>query len=51
MELNDNASELKDDIGDVLVTITPEMCLQVMLCVWRHLQRCVQSGGQYFEKL
>ena len=27
------------------------MCLKVMLSVWRRLQLCVQSGGQYFESL
>ena len=51
MELNDNVSELKDSIGEVLVTITPEMCRQVMLSVRRPLQLCVQSGCQYLEQL
>ena len=51
MELNDNVSELKDSIGEVLVTITPEMGRQVMLIVRRRLPLCVQSGGQYFENL
>ena len=32
MELND-VIELKDSIGEVPVTITPEMCCQVMLSV------------------
>ena len=51
MELNDNVSELKDSIGQVLVTITPEMCLQIMLSLPRRLQLCVQSVGQYFQNL
>ena len=46
MELNDNISELKDSIAEVLVTITPEMCLQIMLSARRRLQLCVQSAGQ-----
>ena len=51
MELSDNVNELKDSIGEILANITPEMCRQVMLSVWRSLQLCVQSGGQYFENL
>ena len=51
MELNDDISELKDGIGEALVTITTEMCRQVMLSMRRRLQSCVQSGGQYFENL
>ena len=51
MELNDDISELKDSIGEVLVTITPEMCRQAMLSMRRGLQPCVQSGGQYLENL
>ena len=31
MELNNDISELEDSIGEVLVTITPEMFRQVML--------------------
>ena len=31
MELNDDIIELKDSFGEVLVTITPEMCRKVML--------------------
>ena len=45
MEMNDDISELKDSIGQVLVTITPEMCRQIMLSLPRRLQLCVQSGG------
>ena len=51
MELNDDISELKDSIEEVLVIITPEMCRHVMLSVRRCLELCVQSGGQYFEDL
>ena len=28
MEFNDDTSELKDSIGEALVTFTPKMCLQ-----------------------
>ena len=38
LELNDNVSDLKDSIGVVLVTITPEIFRQVMLSVRRLLQ-------------
>ena len=38
MELNDSVSELKDSIGEVLVTITPEIFRQVMLSMRRLLQ-------------
>ena len=41
MELNDDISELKDSIGKVLVTITPEICHQAMLSKQRRLQLCV----------
>ena len=51
MELNGNVSELEDSINEVLVTITPVMCRQVTISMRRHLQLCVQSGGQYFENL
>ena len=51
MELNGNISELEDSIGEVLVTITPETCCQVMLGVRCRLQFCVKSGCQYFENL
>ena len=51
MELNDNVSGLKDSIGQVLVTIEPEMCRQAMISVRRRLELCVQSGGQCFENL
>ena len=30
-ELNDNVSELKDSIGEVLIKITPAICCLVML--------------------
>ena len=33
MELNGNVDELKDSIGEILATVTPEMCLEVMLSV------------------
>ena len=51
MKLNDNISELKDSIGEILVTITPETCHQVMLSVRPRLQSRVQSDGRYFENL
>ena len=51
MELKNDISELKGSIGEVLVTITPEMCRQAMLSMRRRLQPCVQSGRQYFENL
>ena len=51
MELTDNVSELKDSIGEVLATITPKMCHQVMLSTRQCLQLLVQSGGQYFMNL
>ena len=51
MELNGDISELKDSIGEVLVTITPQKCRQVMLSVRSRLQLCVQSSGKYFENL
>ena len=51
MELNDDISELKDIIGKVLVTITPEMRLQVMLSMRRRLHPCAQPGDQCFENL
>ena len=51
MELNDNISELKVSIEEVLVTITPEIVYQVMLSVRSRLELCFQSGGQYFENL
>ena len=50
LELKEDISELKDSIGEVLVTITPEMC-RAMLSVRRCLQPYVQSGGQCFENL
>ena len=37
MELDDDISELRDSIREVLVTITPEMCRQDMLSVRRRL--------------
>ena len=51
MELNDNVSGLKDSIGQVLVTIKPEMCRQAMISVRRRLELFVQSGGQCLENL
>ena len=51
IELNDDISGVKDSVGEVLVTITPEMCHQVILTMRRRLQPCLQSGGQYFENL
>ena len=51
MELNDDIRELKDSFGEVLVTITPEMCRQVMINVRRCLELCVQPGGQCLENL
>ena len=38
MELNVNLSELKDSVAEVLVTITPEMCRQVMPNVRHRLE-------------
>ena len=51
MELKADISELKDSFGNVLDTITPKMCRQVMLSMQHRLQPCVQSGGQCFENL
>ena len=51
MELNDDISGLKDSIREVLVTITPERCHQVMLSVRRRSKPCVQWGGQCFDNL
>ena len=49
--VKENVSELKASIGEVLATITPEMCCQAMLSVQRCFQVCVQSGSQHFEHL
>ena len=38
-------------IGEFHVTITHEVCRQVMFSVRCRLQLCAQSGGQYFEHL
>ena len=46
MELINVISELKNSIGEVLVTITPEICCQGMLSVQSRLQLYVKSGGQ-----
>ena len=51
MEMNDDTSDLKDSFGEVLVTITCEMCRQIMISVRSRLELCVQSGGQCFENL
>ena len=48
MELN-NVHELKDIIGEVLVTITPEMFRRVKLSELRRLDLRVQPGGHYYE--
>ena len=41
MELNDGISELKDSIGEVHATITPEMCHQSDAPVCSHVLACV----------
>ena len=49
--MNDDISELQDSFWEVLITIKPEMCHQVMISVRRRLELGVQSGGQCFENL
>ena len=38
MEMNDDIGELKDSFGEALVTITPDMCRQVMIIVRRRFE-------------
>ena len=44
-------TELKDSISEVLGTITPELCQQVIANMRRRLQLCDQLGGRHFEHL
>ena len=43
--------ELKDSISEVLATITPKLCLQLIARLRRRLQLCDQLGGRHFEQL
>ena len=48
MEFNENVNKLEEGIGEIIVTITSEMCRQVMLSVRRRLQLRARSGDQHF---